>query len=236
MLYGYGYTGKQKNPPTPEEEKAEKERMRKERRKEIIGTAILHTLLLPILLPVAVVVLVYVGIEICVEKIKEWKENGWRFRKRYVADEEWPPRRKLISHTKIECRCELPVLFDKYYVIYVETEYNQPLNSFICNNMEYIRKGFLEKYYHFVYIPELKNISDEDLACAFPLYAASITDEMRDGIRGITTEQFTRMFAPLIGMDLTGSKAGLLSLGCYRGDNGSDYLMMSIIQDPPSII
>ena len=224
MLYGYGYTGKQKNPPTPEEEKAEKERMRKERRKEIIGTAILHTLLLPILLPVAVVVFVYVGIEICVEKVKKWKENGWRFRKRYVADEEWPPRRKLISHTKIECRCELPVLFDKYYVIYVETEYNQPLNSFICNNMEYIRKGFLEKYYHFVYIPELKNISDEDLACAFPLYAASITDEMRDGIRGITTEQFTRMFAPLIGMDLTGGKAGLLSLGCYRGDNGCGLL------------
>ena len=78
MFYGYGYTGKQKNPPTPEEEKAEKERMRKERRKEIIGTAILHTLLLPILLPVAFAVLVYLGIKICVEKIKEWNKNERR--------------------------------------------------------------------------------------------------------------------------------------------------------------
>ena len=43
---------------------------------------------------------------------------------------------------------------------------------------------------------------------------------MRDGIRGITTEQFTRMFAPLIGMDLTGGKAGLLSLAGYNGDFG----------------
>ena len=216
----YGYTGKQKNPPTPEEEKAEKERMRKERRKEIIGTAILHTLLLPILLLVAVVVLVYLGIEKCVEKIKKWKENGWKFRKRYVEDEEWPPRRKMLSHTITTCSHELPALFDRHYVAYVETEYNQPLNSFICNNMEYIRKGFLERNYHFVYIPELKNLSDEDLACAFPLDTASMTDEIRNNIRNITTEQFTHMFLSLIGMDFCGSKAGLMSLHRYRGDEG----------------
>lgn len=221
MLYGYGYTGKQKNPPTPEEEKAEKERMRKERRKEIIGTAILHTLLLPILLPVAVVVLVYVGIENCVEKIKEWKKNGWKRSKKDVEEEDWSePRPKLLSHTITTCNHELPALFDRHYVVYVETEYNQPLNSFICNNMEYIRKGFLEKNYHFVYIPELKNLSDEDLACAFPLDTASMTDDIRNDIRNITTEQFSHMFASLIGMDFSGSKAGLLSLHRYRGDIG----------------
>ena len=171
------------------------------------------------MLVIAILMLIYLGIVTGWEKIQEWKENGWKFRNR-DAEEEWPPRRKLISHTEIVCRNELPVLFDKYYVVYVETEYNEPLNSFIRNNIEYIRKEFSEKYYHFVYIPELKNISDEDLAYAFPLDAALMTDEMRDGIRGITTEQFTRMFAPLIGMDLTGGKAGLLSLGFYNGDFG----------------
>lgn len=217
----YGYTWKQKNPPTPEEEKAEKERMRKERRKEIIGTAILHTLLLPILLPVAFAVLVYVGIEICVEKIKEWNKNGWKRSKIDVEKEEWSePRPKLLSHTITTCSHKLPTLFDRHYVVYVETEYNQPLNSFICNNMEYIRKGFLERNYHFVYIPELKNLSDEDLACAFPLDTASMTDEIRNNIRNITTEQFTHMFLSLIGMDFSGSKAGLMSLHRYRGDIG----------------
>lgn len=221
MLYGYGFTGKQKNPPTPEEEKAEKERMRKERRKEIIGTAILHTLLLPILLPVAVVVLVYVGIENCVEKIKEWKKNGWKRSKKDVEKEEkLELRPKLLSHTITTCNHELPALFDRHYVVYVETEYNQPLNSFISNNMEYIRKGFLEKNYHFVYIPELKNLSDEDLACAFPLDTASMTDDIRNDIRNISTEQFSHMFASLIGMDFSGSKAGLMSLHRYRGDEG----------------
>lgn len=195
--------------------------MRKERRKEIIGTAILHTLLLPILLPVAVVVLVYVGIEICVEKIKEWKKNGWKRSKKDVEEEEWSePRPKLLSHTITTCNHELPALFDRHYVVYVETEYNQPLNSFICNNMEYIRKGFLEKNYHFVYIPELKNLSDEDLACAFPLDTASMTDEIRNDIRNISTEQFSHMFASLIGMDFSGCKAGLMSLHRYRGDIG----------------
>lgn len=211
---------KNKPPLTPEEEKAKEERAKKERRNEIILTAIIHTLLLPVLLVIAILMLIYLGIVTGWEKIQEWKENGWKFRNRDAEEEEWPPRRKLISHTEIVCRNELPVLFDKYYVVYVETEYNEPLNSFIRNNIEYIRKEFSEKYYHFVYIPELKNISDEDLAYAFPLDAALMTDEMRDGIRGITTEQFTRMFAPLIGMDLTGGKAGLLSLGFYNGDFG----------------
>ena len=222
MFYGYGYTGKQKNhPPTPEEEKAEKERMRKERRKEILGTAILHTLLLPILLLVAVVCFLYLGIVMCVEKIKEWKENGWKRSKKDVDKEEkWEPRPKLLSHTITTCNHELPALFDRHYVVYAETEYNQPLNSFICNNMEYIRKGFLERNYHFVYIPELKNLSDEDLACAFPLDTASMTDEIRNNIRNITTEQFSHMFASLIGMDFSGNKAGLMSLHRYRGDIG----------------
>lgn len=221
MLYGYGYIGKQKNPPTPEEEKAEKERMRKERRKEIIGTAILHTLLLPILLLVAVVCFLYLGIVMCVERIKEWKENGWKRSKKDVDKEEkWELRPKLLSHTITTCSHELPALFDRHYVVYVETEYNQPLNSFICNNMEYIRKGFLERNYHFVYIPELKNLSDKDLACAFPLDTASMTDEIRNDIRNITTEQFTHMFASLIGMDFSGNKAGLMSLHRYRGDIG----------------
>ena len=221
MLYGYGYIGKQKNPPTPEEEKAEKERMRKERRKEIIGTAILHTLLLPILLLVAVVCFLYLGIVMCVERIKEWKENRWKRSKKDVDKEEkWEPRPKRLSHTITTCDHELPALFDRHYVVYVETEYNQPLNSFICNNMEYIRKGFLERNYHFVYIPELKNLSDKDLACAFPLDTASMTDEIRNDIRNITTEQFTHMFASLIGMDFSGNKAGLMSLHRYRGDIG----------------
>ena len=221
MFYGYGYTGKQKNPPTPEEEKAEKERMRKERRKEIIGTAILHTLLLPVLLLVAVVCFLYLGTVMCVEEIKERKENGWKRSKKDVEKEEkLELRPKLLSHTITTCNHELPALFDRHYVVYVETEYNQPLNSFICNNMEYIRKGFLKRNYHFVYIPELKNLSDEDLACAFPLDTASMTDEIRNDIRNITTEQFSHMFASLIGMDLSGSKAGLMSLHRYRGDIG----------------
>lgn len=195
--------------------------MRKERRKEIIGTAILHTLLLPILLLVAVVCFLYLGTVMCVEKIKEWKENGWKRSKKDVEKEEkWEPRPKLLSHTITTCNHELPALFDRHYVVYVETEYNQPLNSFICNNMEYIRKGFLERNYHFVYIPELKNLSDEDLACAFPLDTASMTDEIRNNIRNITTEQFTHMFLSLIGMDFSGCKAGLLSLRRYRGDIG----------------
>lgn len=222
MFYGYGYyTGKQKNPPTPEEEKAEKERMRKERRKEIIGTAILHTLLLPVLLLVTVVCFLYLGTVMCWEEIKERKKNGWKRSKKDVEKEEkWEPRPKLLSHTITTCNHELPALFDRRYVVYVETEYNQPLNSFICNNMEYIRKGFLERNYHFVYIPELKNLSDEDLACAFPLDTASMTDEIRNNIRNITTEQFSHMFASLIGMDFSGNKAGLLSLHRYRGDIG----------------
>ena len=221
MLYGYGYTGKQKNPPTPEEEKAEEERRRKERRKEIVGTAILHTLLLPILLPVAVVVLVFLGVEICVEKIKEWKKNGWKRSKKEVEKEEWTePHPKLLSHTITTCNHELPTVLDRHYVVYVETEYNQPLNSFIVNNMEYIRKGFLKKNYYFVYIPELKNLSDEDFACAFPLDTASMTDDIRNNIRNITTEQFTRFFVSLIGMDYSGSKAGLLSLYRYHNDEG----------------
>ena len=221
MFYGYGYIGKQKNPPTPEEEKAEKERKRKERRKEIIGTAILHTLLLPVLLLVAVVCFLYLGTVMCWEEIKERKKNGWKRSKKDVDKEEkWEPRPKLLSHTITTCNHELPALFDRHYVVYVETEYNQPLNSFICNNMEYIRKGFLERNYHFVYIPELKNLSDEDLACAFPLDTASMTDEIRNNIRNITTEQFTHMFLSLIGMDFSGSKAGLMSLHRYRGDIG----------------
>lgn len=195
--------------------------MRKERRKEIIGTAILHTLLLPILLLVAVVCFLYLGIVMCVERIKEWKENGWKRSKKDVDKEEkWELRPKLLSHTITTCSHELPALFDRHYVVYVETEYNQPLNSFICNNMEYIRKGFLERNYHFVYIPELKNLSDKDLACAFPLDTASMTDEIRNDIRNITTEQFTHMFASLIGMDFSGNKAGLMSLHRYRGDIG----------------
>lgn len=222
MFYGYGYIGKQKNPPTPEEEKAEKERMRKERRKEIIGTAILHTLLLPILLLVAVVCFLYLGTVMCWEEIKERKKNGWKRSKKDVDKEEkWEPRPKLLSHTITTCNHELPALFDRHYVVYVETEYNKPLNSFICNNMEYIRKGFLERNYHFVYIPELKNLSDEDLACAFPLDTASMTDEIRNNIRNITTEQFSHMFASLIGMDFSGCKAGLLSLHRYHGDEGN---------------
>lgn len=195
--------------------------MRKERRKEIIGTAILHTLLLPVLLLVAVVCFLYLGTVMCWEEIKERKENGWKRSKKDVEKEvKWEPRPKLLSHTITTCNHELPALFDRHYVVYVETEYNQPLNSFICNNMEYIRKGFLERNYHFVYIPELKNLSDEDLACAFPLDTASMTDEIRNNIRNITTEQFTHMFLSLIGMDFSGSKAGLMSLHRYRGDIG----------------
>lgn len=195
--------------------------MRKERRKEIIGTAILHTLLLPVLLMVAVVCFLYLGTVMCWEEIKERKKNGWKCSKKDVEKEEkWEPRPKLLSHTITTCNHELPALFDRHYVVYVETEYNQPLNSFICNNMEYIRKGFLERNYHFVYIPELKNLSDEDLACAFPLDTASMTDEIRNNIRNITTEQFSHMFASLIGMDFSGSKAGLMSLHRYRGDIG----------------
>lgn len=153
---------KPKPPLTPEEEKAKEERVKKERRNEIILTAIIHTLLLPVLLVIAILMLIYLGIVTGWEKIQEWKENGWKFRNR-DAEEEWPPRRKLISHTEIECRNELPVLFDKYYVVYVETEYNEPLNSFIRNNIEYIRKEFSEKYYHFVYIPELKTFLTKTL-------------------------------------------------------------------------
>lgn len=195
--------------------------MRKERRKEIIGTAILHTLLLPVLLLVAVVCFLYLGTVMCVEEIKERKENGWKRSKKDVEKEEkWEPRPKLLSHTITTCNHELPALFDRHYVVYVETEYNQPLNSFICNNMEYIRKGFLERNYHFVYIPELKDLSDEDLACAFHLDTASMTDEIRNNIRNITTEQFSHMFASLIGMDFSGCKAGLMSLHRYRGDIG----------------
>lgn len=195
--------------------------MRKERRKEIIGTAILHTLLLPVLLLVAVVCFLYLGTVMCWEEIKERKKNGWKRCKKDVEKEEkWEPRPKLLSHTITTCNHELPALFDRHYVVYVETEYNQPLNSFICNNMEYIRKGFLERNYHFVYIPELKNLSDEDLACAFPLDTASMTDEIRNNIRNITTEQFSHMFASLIGMDFSGNKAGLMSLHRYRGDIG----------------
>lgn len=216
----YGETGKEKPPLSPEEEKAEEKRQRNKRRREIIQTAILHTLLLPVLLPFAIIMLIYVIIEIGIEKIRERKKNKWKQNKNEEEAEEWPPRPKLISYDRIECNHELPIILDKFYVIYVETKYDETLNSFIRENIEYIRKGFSERNYHFVYIPELKNISDEDLAYVFPLSATSMTDETKNGIRNITTEQFTRMFASLIGMSLNDNRAGLLRLGHYEGDWG----------------
>lgn len=219
----YGKTGKPKPPLSPEEKKAEEERQRKERRNEIILTAIIHTLMSPILLLTAIISVIYVGVANGIDKIREWKDNGWK-RHRNDEEEDVSSSPKLISYDWIECNHELPVILDKFYVIYVETKYNETLNSFIRENIEYIRKGFLERNYHFVYIPELKNISDEDLDYVFPLSATSMTDETKNGIRNITTEQFTRMFASLIGMSLKGGKAGLLSLGYYEGDDGIELI------------
>ena len=54
------------------------------------------------------------------------------------------------------------MLFDKYYVVYVETEYNEPLNSFIRNNIEYIRKEFPPVLLPFLYFLPTRHYAEID--------------------------------------------------------------------------
>lgn len=217
----YGSTGALSKHVMSEEEKANEKRERKTRRRnEIILTAIWHTLLLPVLVLLAICMVLYLAACNIGEYIKEWKRNGW---KRHAAQEveKFPSKPQLISGVLIECKKELPVRFDKFFVVYVETEYNEPLNRFIKEHIDDIRKEFAgKKKYSFVYIPELKNLTDEELALAFPLDAAMMTDETKMRLRNITTAEFTRLFADLTGWRLQENMAGLLRLGSYEGDWG----------------
>lgn len=217
----YGKTWKPSKPLTPEEEKAKEKRERKNRRKEIIIMPILCTLLSPVLIPLAIIILLYIAIYAIIEKVRNWRANGW---KQNTSQEvkEFESKPQLISHSEIECKKELPVHFDKYFVVYMETEYNEPLNSYIQKNIDNIRNELASRTekYSFVYIPELKNLSDEDLALAFPLDAAKMSDETKMKLRSITTAEFTRLFAGLIDWQFPEHEAGLLRLGYYEGDWG----------------
>ena len=215
----YGSTGKPSRPLSSEKKAAKEKAERKRHCIKIILYIIGGVLLLPILIPVGIVMLLYLLVCKTIEKVKDFKDNGRKLHAKHV-DEEFDSKPKLISHTIIECDKELPVHFNKFYVVYVETEYNELLNRFISENLEYIRKNFSERNYRFVYIPELKNLTDEELSLAFPLDAATMADEVKDKIRNLSTAEFTHMFARMIGMDVSCRMAGLLSLGSYEGDYG----------------
>lgn len=215
----YGSTGKPSRPLSSEEKAAKEKAERKRHCIKIILYIIGGVLLLPILIPVGIVMLLYLLVCKTIEKVKDFKDNGRKLHAKHV-DEEFDSKPKLISHTITECDKELPVHFNKFYVVYVESEYNEPLNRFISENLEYIRKKFSERNYRFVYIPELKNLTDEELSLAFPLDAATMADEVKDKIRNLSTAEFTHMFARMIGMDVSSRMAGLLSLGSYEGDYG----------------
>lgn len=215
----YGSTGKPSK-PLSSEEKAAKEKA--ERKKRCLETTLKVTgivLLLPILIPVGIVMLLYLLVCKTIEKVKDLKDNGWKLHASQ-EEENHAEEPRLISHTITECDKELPVHFNKFYVVYVEMEYNEPLNRFIGENLEFIRKEFSERNYRFVYIPELKNLTDEEMLLAFPLDAPTMTDMVKDRIRNLSTVDFTRMFAGMIGMDVSRRMAGLLCLGCYEGDCG----------------
>lgn len=215
----YGSTGK---PPRPlsDEEKATKEKAeRRSHRMDIILAAVGYTLLLPILIPVGIVMLLYLLVCKIIETVKNLKQNGWKLHSKQGEEKPYTEPR-LISHTIIECSREMPVLFNNHYVVYVETGYNKKLNRFICRNLDYIRKRFSERHFHFVYIPELKNLTDEELSLAFPLDAAMMTNEAKNKIRSLSTAEFTRLFAKVSGMDFSGRMSGLLRLGSYEGDWG----------------
>lgn len=216
----YGSTGKPSKPLSAEEKSAKEKSERRERICRIILQTIGVVLLLPILVPVGIIVLLYLLFCKIIELVKDWRSNGRKIHAKGDEEEEPCSKPGLISHTVIECDKELPVIFNKYYAIYVETEYNEALNRFISGNLEYIRSKFSESHYHFVYIPQLKNLSDEELALVFPLDAATMTGEVRNKIRNLSTAEFTRMFAGMTGMDVSSPKAGLLSLGNYEGDWG----------------
>lgn len=215
----YGSTGKPSKPLSGEEKATKEKAQRKKRRMQIILTAVCHTLLLPILIPTVIVMILYVLVHDAIEKVKNLKQNGWKLHAKREEGEAYAKPR-IISHTIMKCNRELPVLFNKYYVVYVETKYNKKLNRFICRNIDYIRKRFSERHYHFVYIPELKNLSDEELSLAFPLDTSAMTDEAKDKIRNLSTAEFTRLFANVSGMEFSGRMSGLLSLGSYEGDWG----------------
>lgn len=220
----YGYTGKPAKPLSAEEKAAREKIERKKRRTEIIVNVVLCVLLSPILLPLVVLAaifsLLYLGVCKIVEIIKNWKDNGGNSYREMVEREDRNTMPILVSHSLFECDKELPVRFDKYYVVYVETEYNKPLNDFIRSNIGYIRKGFSKQNYHFVYVPEIKKLSDAELLLAFPIAASMMTDDIKNRIRHISTVEFTRMYAEVTGIDLSEHKAGLLSLCHYEGDMG----------------
>ncbi len=220
----YGYTGKPAKPLSAEEKAAREKIERKKRRTEIIVNVVLCVLLSPILLPLVVLAaifsLLYLGVCKIVEIIKNWKDNGGNSYREMVKREDRNTMPILVSHSLFECDKELPVRFDKYYVVYVETEYNKPLNDFIRSNIGYIRKGFSKQNYHFVYVPEIKKLSDAELLLAFPIAASMMTDDIKNRIRHISTVEFTRMYAEVTGIDLSEHKAGLLSLCHYEGDMG----------------
>lgn len=149
-------------------------------------------------------------------KFKEWRQNGYK--KPIVGNGPYPK-----NFTVEPLRCgenNLPFVFSRSYFIYVETEYNEPLNRYIRQHIDEIRQRSDERYFKFIYIPEIKNLTDKELALAFPYEKNLLTENAIQKIRQLTTADFTDAFIKATGIERDNLKCGFLRLARYCDSGG----------------
>ena len=180
----------------------------------VIGIALLATL------PLWILPFIYfVWIKDAIDTIKEWKSNGWKRPPKHKYSQAKP---EAMNIELWDCKdCNLPFIFSKSYFVYIETEYNETMNSYIrrhmaeiCKKAEEGRNGF-----KFIYVPDMANFTNEEFATAFPMYADALTDEACERLRHITTAQHTKALLKKIGIDESRCKTGFLRLTSYYDQN-----------------
>ena len=149
-------------------------------------------------------------------KFKKWRQNGYK--KPISGNGPYP------KNFKVEpLRCDennLPFVFSRSYFIYVETEYNEPLNKYIRQHIDEIRQKADERHFKFIYIPEINNLTDKELALAFPYDKNLLTENAIQKIRQLTTADFTNAFIKATGIERDKLKSGFMRLARYCDSGG----------------
>lgn len=216
MLY-YNYT---KNGTNDRDEKPEPKKKRGWKRYAsllgkyaayaVIGAFILATL------PVWIFYSIYMNWgKDAIRTLKEWKRYGWKRPPKYEFKE---PKPEVLNINVWKCKgCDLPFIFSQDYFVYIETEYDERMNSYIRRHMEEMRKraGEGKDKFTLMYVPDMANFTNEEFATAFPMYADVLTDEVCEQLRHITTAQYTNALLKKIGIDESRCKTGFLRLMGY---------------------
>lgn len=136
------------------------------------------------------------------------------------------PKPKVLKIRTWECdRPNIPFDFSTDYFVYIETGYHETMNNYIRQHIGEIRDEAAKRRFKFVYIPEIADMTKEELANTFPTYADTLTDNAYDKLRHITTEQFTKALMKTIGIRTTKCRCGFLRLIGRRYQRTINFLV-----------